>query len=266
MNSMRGSIPERGRPGLLHPAWPAGDRVRALSTLREGGFSRGAWGMTGGAPGGWNVGTRCGDDPDDVLRNRSRLRELVPAEPLWLEQVHGVEVLDADEVEPGAVAPVADAAVASRAGRVLVIQTADCLPVMLTNRSSTAIGIAHAGWRGLRSGILEATVASLAPKTEDHDWIAWLGPAIGACCFEVGDDVRDAFVGIDPHWGRHFAPTVRPGKWLGDLTGLARRRLGAAGVSSIHSEDACTVCDPRRFFSFRRDRETGRMASLIWLA
>lgn len=266
MNSTLKSPAERTAPDTLRPDWTAPGRVHGFVTLRRGGVSSGPWGLQGGEAGGWNLGAHCGDAPHDVARNRAVLRDLLPAEPVWLDQVHGTEVFDADASAPCAVPPVADAAVTVCRGRVLAVMTADCLPVLLTNRSGAAVGIAHAGWRGLCAGVLESTVAALASRTADHDWIAWLGPAIGPRRFEVGEEVREAFVAHDPLAADGFTATGRPGKWLGDLPALARRRLADAGVASVFGGHLCTVEDPGRFYSFRRDRQTGRMASLIWLA
>lgn len=250
---------------VLQPDWSAPARVRAFVTLRAGGFSRGAWGLPGGAPGGWNLGAHCGDDPADVARNRAVLRALLPDDPVWLEQVHGIRVHDAD-VMSGEAPPVADAAVTTCSGRVLAVMTADCLSVLLTNPSGTALGVAHAGWRGLCAGVLEATVDALARKAVDHRWVAWLGPAIGPRRFEVGEEVRAAFIAQDPDAAMHFQPAGTPGKWFGDLPALARARLCAQGVRTVAGGDHCTVSDPERFYSFRRDRQTGRMASVAWLA
>lgn len=278
---------ERPDAGLLLPDWPAPAGVRAFVTLRSGGFSRGAWGLADGAAGGWNLATHCGDDADAVRRNRERLRTLLPAEPRWLEQVHGTAVHDAD---PGALAPrrmgagahatgavpaadddrpglpCADAAVTARRGVVLAVLTADCLPVLLSNRSGSVVGIAHAGWRGLAAGVLERTLDALAARAADRDWIAWLGPAIGPASFEVGEEVREAFVAADAAASDAFTAGRAAGKWQADLFMLARQRLASAGVASIHGGGECTVSDAARFYSYRRDRVTGRMASLIWLA
>lgn len=253
----------------LIPDWDAPASVRAFVTLRSGGVSRGAWGLYDGSAGGWNLGAHCGDAAADVADNRARLRSFLPQEPLWLEQVHGDTVLDAD-LPASAVAasesrPVADAAVSGARGCVLAVLTADCLPVLLTNARGDAVGIAHAGWRGLCAGVLENTVAALARKSEDHAWRAWLGPAIGPELFEVGEEVRAAFVDRDPQGASAFVPGATSGKWLGDLYALARLRLRASGVGVITGGNLCTVSEPRRFYSYRRDRSTGRMASLIWL-
>lgn len=254
------------RAAALRPDWSAPATVCGLSTLRPGGVSRGAWGLAGGAAGGLNLGEHCGDDADDVRENRRRLRGLLPSEPLWLDQVHGNSVVDGDACATGREPrPKADAAIATRRGVVLAVLTADCLPVLLTNASGSAVGIAHAGWRGLAAGVLEATVAALARASDDHRWIAWLGPAIGPTRFEVGSEVRHAFVEQDAAAAHAFVPAGAPGKWYADLFALARDRLAQAGVLEVHGGGLCTASDARRFYSYRRDRTTGRMASLIWL-
>jgi YfiH family protein len=212
-----------------------------------------------------NLGSRTGDDPAAVAENQRRLEAYLPAPPAWLDQVHGTGVtVLRRSTHP--VTPIADAAVTSERGIVCAVLTADCLPVLFANRSGTAIGIAHAGWRGLAAGVLEATIARLADlRTQAHDLVAWLGPAIGPAAFEVGDEVRAAFVARDPGALACFAPQ-RGGKWLADLYALARRRLAAAGVTHVSGGGWCTRTDAMRFFSYRRQRESGRMAALVWLA
>lgn len=268
MSSTSASPPADPAPGqLLLPDWPAPPGVHGFVTLRGGGASLGDFGRAGGLPGGWNLGGHCGDDLGDVARNRAALRGLLPGDPCWLDQVHGTAVFDADADTPrGERAPQADAAVTARPGTVVAVLTADCLPVLLCNESGSVAGVAHAGWRGLAQGVLERTVDALGRRTGDHRWIAWLGPAIGPCCFEVGDEVREAFAGRDPAAALAFAAGARPGKWQADLYALARLRLAGSGVRSIHGGDACTACDAERFYSYRRDRVTGRMASVAWLA
>lgn len=255
-----------GSPGILLPVWPAPSTVRAFVTLRAGGSSRGPWGRAGGAPGGWNLGAHCGDDPDDVGRNRALLRALLPAEPVWLDQVHGTEVLDADQPRPADAAPArADAAVCTGRGVVLAVLTADCLPVLFTNAGGTVAAVAHAGWRGLAAGVLERTVDALERRSSDRRWIAWLGPAIGPAHFEVGDEVRHAFVSVHADAAGAFSPGMAKGKWMADLPALARLRLTRRGVASVHAGGYCTFSDPGRFYSYRRDRVTGRMASILLL-
>jgi hypothetical protein len=244
-----------GKVEWLEPAWPAPPPVRVLSTLRTGGTSEGPYASL-------NLAAHVGDHSERVAANRRLLREAatLPGEPLWLEQVHGTEV-----VEHGGrtEVPRADAAIATRSGRVCAVMTADCLPVVLADRAGTRIGIAHAGWRGLAGGVVEATIAALG--CEPSELLAWLGPAIGQEAFEVGPEVRAAFLRRSPVLGGCFAGNVR-GRFQADLGGLARLMLADAGVTSVHGGGACTATDARRFFSYRRDGTTGRMATLAWLA
>ncbi len=254
---------------MLLPDWGAPDWVRAFSTTRGGGLSSGPWGLADGASGGLNLGMGCGDDPAAVAANRARLRRFLPSAPVWLRQVHGCDVLHVERSPDGdCVPPVADAMVSDRPACVLAIQTADCLPVLFADSRRRVVGAAHAGWRGLAGGVLEATVESmLALGASPASLHAWIGPGIGPDAFEVGDDVRQAFVGRDPGAAVHFRPRAgMPGKWLADLPSLAMHRLVAAGVSAIVPSGLCTVADPARFYSYRRDGQCGRMASLIWLA
>jgi YfiH family protein len=199
----------------------------------------------------------------DVGEARRRLRDLLPSDPVWLSQVHGRTVVrvDADNVmRYRATPPQADAAVTRVPGVVLTVRTADCLPVLFADRGATVIGVAHAGWRGLAAGVLEATVDAL----DASDIVAWIGPAIGAQAFEVGRDVYDAFCASDPACIAHFLP-VREGKWLADLPALARLRLAAAGITAVDGGAWCTHRDPQRFFSYRRDKSSARMALCAWL-
>jgi YfiH family protein len=225
--------------------------VRALITTRSGGVSTGKFASL-------NLSMRVGDDPQCVASNRAILRACLPAEPAWVKQVHGTAVIEAARAAPDAEA---DGVVAHHTGMVCAVMTADCLPVLLTDRAGKSVGIAHAGWRGLAGGIVENVV--LAMDEPPRDLIAYVGPGIGARCYEVGEDVRKAFVDRDPAAARSFAPR-QDGKYLVDLYGLARQRLAAAGVAEVHGGEFCTASE-ERFFSFRRDRTTGRMASLIWL-
>lgn len=249
---------------VLVPDWlGAPSHIGALATTRRGGVSRAPY-DDGSGGGGLNLGMHVGDDPADVRRNRALLRALLPAEPAWLTQVHGTEVLHVlarDQQE----APSADASVATTAGVVCAIQTADCLPVLFCDEASRVVGAAHAGWRGLAHGVLENTVARMR-ELGAGDMLAWLGPAIGPRRFEVGQDVFDAFVGRNAAMAAAFSPfRDRPGKYLADIYQLARSRLAKVGVERVSGGDFCTVGDPGRFFSYRRDRATGRMATLIWL-
>jgi YfiH family protein len=235
-------------PGWLRPDWPAPPGIRAaVSTRLVSGASLPPFEH-------FNLGGRCGDDPAAVVANRASLIERagLPAEPFWLRQVHGITVARTDEVEPEA-----DAAI-GRPGEVLAILTADCLPVLFCSEDGCRIGAAHAGWRGLAGGVLEATVAALGPGL-----MAWLGPCIGAASYEVGEEVRAAFVDPNPAAARAFAPT-RPGHWLCDLARLARLRLEAAGLRNVSGGGFDTFADAR-FYSYRRDAgRSGRFATLIW--
>ncbi|WP_296749491.1 peptidoglycan editing factor PgeF [Thiobacillus sp.] len=233
------------------PDWPAPARVKSLMTTRAGGVSLAPWG-------GLNLGDHVGDDPARVAANRSRLRERLPAEPGWLRQVHSAHAVEVGR-EPN---PEADASFTRETGQVCAVLTADCLPVLFCDRAGSVVAAAHAGWRGLAGGVLEATVAAMqAPPGEI---LAWMGAAIGPQAFEVGDEVRQAFVNRHPEAGAAFVPHA-PGKWLADIYQLARIRLGHAGVQAIHGGGRCTFSEADSFYSYRRDGVTGRMASLIWL-
>lgn len=240
-------------PDLIVPDWPAPASVRALQTTRTGGVSRGPWA-------GFNLGDHVGDDPQAVAANRARLRAVLPAEPTWLRQVHGTVAVDA--ARAGKTVPEADAAFASVPGVVCAVLTADCLPVLFCDRAGTVVAAAHAGWRGLQAGVLENTVAAL--RRPPGEILAWLGPAIGPRAFEVGPEVRAVFTGADPGAAAAFVPG-HADRWWCDLPLLARRRLAAAGVTAVFGGETCTASDPARFFSYRRDGVTGRMASLVWL-
>jgi YfiH family protein len=240
---------------ILRPDWPAHARVRAAQTLRCGGVSRGAFASL-------NVAAHVGDDPEAVAENRARLKRALglPAEPLWLTQLHGVDVADADsEVNRSTTA---DAVVVRSAGKVCVIQTADCLPVLIAHRDGTCVAAAHAGWRGLSAGVLEATVRALGEPADRL--IAWFGPAIGPAAFEVGHEVRAAFLAHDARAAGAFVGNAR-GRWQADLDLLARQRLLAMGLEQIFGGGLCTAADSTRFFSHRRAAPCGRMATLIWL-
>ncbi|WMD23579.1 peptidoglycan editing factor PgeF [Achromobacter seleniivolatilans] len=213
-----------------------------------------------------NLGRRAGDQPDTVTENRRRVRAAVPADPLWLRQVHGSEVVDADQPDLQD-EPAVDASVTAEPGRVLAIMVADCLPVVIADAGGRVLGAAHAGWRGLSGGVLEHTLAAMRAKVPDaYAWRAWVGPGIGPDAFEVGQDVLDAFVADDPATARFFTPRSGvAGKWLADLAGLADFRLRRAGVQEVSQSGMCTVAEADCFFSYRRDGETGRMALLAWL-
>ncbi|OGA27098.1 MAG: hypothetical protein A3F77_18070 [Betaproteobacteria bacterium RIFCSPLOWO2_12_FULL_67_28] len=221
---------------LITPDWPAPPGVRAVFTTRS-----------------------FGDMREDG-EGRARLRAVVPAEPRWLTQVHGAEVLD--DASAAVPEPQADAAVTRRRGKPCAVLVADCLPVLFASRSGDAIGVAHAGWRGLAAGVIEATLAALALPASEV--LAWLGPAIGARAYEVGAEVRAAFVARDPAAEDAFEPS-RPGHWQLDLGAIARRRLAAHGVTQVCGGAYCTHRDAARFYSWRRDRAVARMAAVIWL-
>lgn len=239
----------------IRPDWPAPAGVGALVTTRPGGASAGAYASL-------NLGARCGDDPAAVRDNRRRLEELLPGAPVWLRQVHGTDVADADEARRAATEPQADAAVARLPGTVCAVLVADCMPVLLADDAATVVGAVHAGWRGLCAGVIEATVGAM--RVAPERLLAWLGPAIGPRAYEVGDEVRKAFLERDASAASAFR-AARPGHWWLDLYAVARQRLAACGVRHAYGGDLCTYSDATRFFSYRRDRVTGRMAALIWL-
>ena len=280
-----------------------------------------ASGSTGSAPGGLNLGIHCGDDPAAAHENRRRVEAIIGQPISWLKQVHGIRVLDLDETpsdvgpsrgvshhapsqEPQPHAqetsgrpdtpsamdtpvcePEADAQITTRPGIALAVQVADCLPVLLADRQGRVIGAAHAGWRSLAGGILQVTVQKMRQKVPDADIVAWLGPSIGPAVFEVGDEVRDAFIAAAQDMATHlqgrppeqedaqytacaesaFQPGRKPGKWLANLPELARQHLHALGITDIHTAGACTFSDPARFWSYRRDQTCGRMAGLVWI-
>ena len=278
-------------------------------------------GSTGSAPGGLNLGIHCGDDPAAAHENRRRVEATIGQPISWLKQVHGIRVLDLDETHPDTDAsrgtnrhapspepqphaqgtsasadmspatdtpvpePEADAQITTRPGIALAVQVADCLPVLLADRQGRVIGAAHAGWRSLAGGILQATVQKMRQKVPDADIVAWLGPCIGPAVFEVGDEVRAAFIAAAQDMATHlqgrppkqedaqrtaraepaFQPGRKPGKWLANLPELACQHLHALGITDIHTAGACTFSDPVRFWSYRRDQTCGRMAGLIWI-
>jgi len=237
----------------LSPGWGAPATVRAACTLRSGGVSAGRYASL-------NLAAGVGDELSAVAENRRRLRTALalPAEPLWLQQMHGTEVFAAD----GSAAPRrADAAVTHRDDRVLAILVADCMPVLLASEDGAVIGAAHAGWRGLAAGVLEATIAAM--DADPRGLHAWLGPAIGPAHFEVGDEVRAQFLAADGRAAAGFAANAR-GRWQCDLALLAKQRLGRAGVTHISAVERCTYADAANCYSYRRDGQTGRMAALIW--
>jgi len=240
---------------FIVPDWPVPPNVRALQTTRQGGVSRAPYAS-------FNLGNHVGDDRLAVAANRARLNEYLAGDPVWLEQVHGTRVVDATSCSPGDPPVQADASFARESGVVCAVMTADCLPVLFCDDDGSVVAAAHAGWRGLLAGVLEQTVAAMT--VSPGRLLAYLGPAIGPRAFEVGDEVRSAFVAADAAMAAAFKPTL-PGKWLADLYLLAHLRLAGQGVARVYGGDFCTVSDADRFFSYRRDGQTGRMASMIWL-
>ncbi|MGL4250881.1 MAG: peptidoglycan editing factor PgeF [Aeromonas sp.] len=237
------------------PDWPAPARVRALSTTRDGGIS-------GGVFSGLNLGAHVGDVPARVEANRARLQQaaVIPGPLNWLNQVHGTAV-HAVSSHYGC-APDADAACARQREQACIVMTADCLPVLFCDRAGTVVAAAHAGWRGLQGGVLEASIAAMGCDTGEI--LAWLGPAIGPDAFEVGGEVRNAFIAEQAEAETAFVPSCNEGKWLADIYRLARLRLARAGVNAVYGGEYCTFSD-EQFYSYRRDGQTGRMASIIWL-
>lgn len=239
---------------LIVPQWPLPGNVRACSSTRVGGVSEGPYRSL-------NLGAHCGDDLAHVEENRQRFYQAadMPSRPVWLEQVHGTAVLTLD----GGPYPSkrADASWTKTPGTVCAVMTADCLPVLFCNSAGTEVAAAHAGWRGLCEGVLEETIACFTDRPENL--MAWLGPAIGPQAFEVGPEVRDAFMARDEAADTAFRPAGQ--KFYADIYQLARQRLARAGVTRVFGGDRCTWTESDSFFSYRRDKVTGRMASFIWL-
>ena len=236
----------------LTPDWPAPVWVKACITTRNGGISAAPFDS-------FNLGEHVGDDPVAVTKNRQRLISQLGCKPAWLRQVHGVAVVPA---EPGEVLE-ADASWTATPGIACSVMTADCLPVLFCDRAGSRVAAAHAGWRGLAGGVLEATLDALAMAPEDV--LVWLGPAIGTHAFEVGAEVREAFMAVHPQAAEAFVASVNPDRYMADIYQLARIRLAARGVTAVYGGGFCTYSDPR-FYSYRRAAQTGRFASLIWLA
>lgn len=241
-------------PGLLVPDWPAPASVRAAISTRRGGVSLTPFDSL-------NLGDHVGDDPAAVAENRRRLASAagLPATPVWLDQVHGTRLLKCSGSSGNRQA---DASITDRPGQVCVVLTADCLPLLICNRQGSRVAAVHAGWRGLANGVIESALAGFDDPADQL--LVWLGPAIGPNAFEVGPEVRERFVRHDPAADSAFRPG-RPGHWLADIYQLACLRLQQAGVGFIGGGEYCTVADGKRFFSYRRDGVTGRMASLIWI-
>ena len=238
----------------LRPDWRAPARVRAFVTTRAGGVSPGEYASM-------NLGSRSGDAPENVARNRLIVREHLPAMPRWMAQVHGADVADLDMLDDAVVAT-ADAAVTSSRGRVAAVLTADCMPLLLADVEGKRVGVAHAGWRGMAAGVIENAVEAM--ETDPARVLAWMGPAIGPGAFEVGPEVRDAFLDTDEGCAEAFA-AHKPGKFLADLSALARRRLARAGVRDVRGGGFCTFTEAARFFSYRREQRSGRMGAFIWI-
>jgi YfiH family protein len=236
----------------LIPDWPVPRNVRCLQTTRNGGQSVAPYDS-------FNLGDHVGDVPQTVAHNRQRLAQLLPSEPVWLQQAHGVVVANADRAD---CVPQADAAIARQRGAVCVVMTADCLPVLLCDEAGTVVGAAHAGWKGLVAGVIEATVKEMGIAPQKL--LAWLGPAISQRAFEVGEEVRDLFVAQNAQASEAFLPGVN-GKWMADINLLAHQRLHALGISRVYGGEHCTYSDSARFFSYRRNGVTGRMGTFIWL-
>lgn len=238
---------------MLLPTWPAPAGVFSLMTTRGGGVSCPPWDS-------FNLGDHVGDDAAHVAENRARLRVQLPTEPAWLKQIHGTTVVDAGSDEL-----MADASVTRQAGCVCAVLTADCLPVLFCDRAGRVVAAAHAGWRGLAQGVLEATVGAM--QVPPGEVLAWMGAAIGPEAFEVGEDVRQTFIQQHSEAAAAFVPHPSgvPGKWLADIYQLARNRLNRVGVQAIYGGGRCTFTEAGHFYSFRREGITGRMASLIWL-
>ena len=246
---------EMGAPGFIQPDWPAPSRVKALTTLRTGGYSRGPYAS-------FNLAAHTDDDPDAVQKNRWLLRENfgLPDEPAWLQQVHGSGIVNAAD---GVIGAEADGSWSCVSGKVCVVMTADCLPVLFCDRRGTRVAAAHAGWRGLHAGVITEAVRVL--ESDPAELMVWLGPAIGPQAFEVGEEVVRAFVDKNGRNSAAFRQTDER-HWLGDLYQLARTELSLLGIEGVFGGQECTFSDPQRFYSYRRDGATGRMASLIWLA
>jgi YfiH family protein len=234
------------------PDWPAPLNVKALQTTRAGGISSPPYDSL-------NLGDHVGDAPLAVERNRILLNTLLPSEPVWLNQMHGTIVVSADRAS---CLPQADACIARHRAAVCVVMTADCLPILLCDTQGSVVSVAHAGWKGLAAGVIEATVQAMDVAPENI--MVWLGPAISQDEFEVGDEVRAAFLAIQPQAASAFIPG-RNGKWFADLYALARLRLNALGINRIYGGGSCTYRERDRYFSYRRDGVTGRMGTFIWL-
>ena len=246
-------MPELGQLEIIQPDWNAPGNIVACTTTRQGGYSQGKWASL-------NLANHVGDDPVMVSKNRTLLSESLqlPSEPVWLEQVHGCDVAMADSA---IATPACDASFTQQPDVVCAVLTADCLPLLLCNEEGDRVAAVHAGWRGLSAGVIEQAVKQMACPGESV--LAWLGPAIGPDVFEVGAEVREMFIGLEHQASNAFKE--HGDKWLCDIYQLARQRLANLGVSQIAGGDYCTYHDIERFYSYRRDGTTGRMASLIYI-
>lgn len=247
------------KPELIYANWPAPHWVRAYTTMRTGGYSQAPYNSM-------NLSYQVGDDPNVVQKNHNKLHDMLslPTPPVWLKQVHGINVIEASRVSASDESfPEADGSYTAKAGIVCAVLTADCLPVLICDQCGTSVAAVHAGWRGLLAGVIEAAVMLLARP--ERRLMAWLGPAIGPGAFEVGDEVRQGFIGYNANAQSAFRPSPH-GRWLADIYQLARLRLMSVGVQQIYGGEWCTFNDSEHFYSYRRDGTTGRMASLIWLS
>jgi len=237
----------------IQPNWAAPSAIRACCTARVGGVSAAPFDSL-------NLALHVGDDPARVTRNRKLLREQLklPAEPCWINQTHGTQTVTLEQDA----ARDADAAVTRVVGTIAVVMTADCLPILLCNRAGSEVGAVHAGWRGLQAGVIQSTLATM--KSPNHQLMAWIGPGISQACFEVGDEVRAAFIDSMQD-AQTFFSANRRGHWLCDLAGLAERVLTTQGVGEVYRDSHCSYHDSDRFYSYRRSATTGRMATLIWI-
>jgi YfiH family protein len=239
---------------FIAPNWPAPAKIKAYSTMRAGGFSQAPFAN-------FNLSYSVGDDAEVVKKNRGLLRDSLqlPTEPFWLSQVHGVNVV---KVEKHSAPVTADASYTRQQNTVCVVSTADCLPVLLCDRNATCVAAIHAGWRGLAAGVIEQTINAL--QIPAQDLLVWLGPAIGPEVFEVGEEVFQQFCAVDQNAAQAFKPSIN-NRWLANIYLLAKQRLTKCDVTAIYGGEYCTYSDSGRFFSYRRDKQTGRMASLIWM-
>ena len=238
---------------FIEPDWPAPERVGAVCSTRIGGCSQTPFDS-------FNLALHVGDDPARVRQNRARLRDLLelPAQPEWMRQIHSSRVVKLENDNSRE----ADAAITREPGRVAVVMTADCLPILLCNREGDEVAAVHAGWRGLQAGVIQATLAGM--QSPAQQLMAWIGPGISQLHFEVGDEVREAFMAVKPG-NADFFEAHGPGHWLCDLPGLAQRVLERANVAAVYRDPHCSYRDEKLFYSYRRQADTGRMAALIWI-